>query len=174
MASRGPVQLKLDFMLHIASGQGVEVEEIIGEYPDAVRWTDVGGGTALREAVAHGGAKIDLVRLLIDRGSDVNWLDKDGLSPLMFTAMHGEREVMRLLLSKGANEELTDNKGRAAAQIAYELGRTETALELAAYAQHKRDEAERRRQAAIDAEAAQAHQGLDRRLIVKKPLVMRR
>jgi uncharacterized protein len=174
MEEMGPVQLRTRLMLHIYSGQGNEIEEIIGEHPDAVLWTDVGGGTMLHEAVAHGSAKMDLVRLLLDRGSDVNWADKDGLTPLMFAAMHGEIPVMRLLLEKGADDEMRDNRGRIAAEVAHDCDRPEAALELATRIQNRHDTAERQRQQALDAEAAQAHNGLDHKLVVKKPLVMRR
>ncbi|TAL38628.1 MAG: ankyrin repeat domain-containing protein [Alphaproteobacteria bacterium] len=173
MAPEPTEQLKLDFALAAWGGEIRTLRGILSSYPDAVSWTDVGGGTVLRKAVAHGSAHLEAVKLLLEYGSHINAQDADGLTPLMYAAMHDKKECLKLFLEKDADTDLTDNRGRTAAQIAYELGHHETAFAIAAYVQNKRDTAERERTEALNAEAAQAHSGLDHAVAIKKPLVMR-
>lgn len=173
MALEPTEQLKLDFALAAWGGEVGVLRRILSTYPDAVSWNDVGGGTVLRKAVAHGSTHLEAVKLLLDCGSDINAQDADGLTPLMFAAMHDKKECLDLFLQRGANTDLTDNRGRTASQIAHELGHHETAFAIAEYVQNKRDTAERERTEALNAEAAQAHSGLDHAVTVKKPLAMR-
>ena len=166
-------QLKLDFAMAACGGEIGTLRAILSAWPDAAAWTDVGGGTALRKAVAHGSAHIEAVKLLLEYGSNIDVQDKDGLTPLMFAAMHDNNECVKFFLEKDANTDLTDRRGRTASQIAYELGHRETAFSIAAYVQNKRDTAERERIQALNAEAAQAHSGLDHSVVIKRPLTMR-
>ena len=165
--------LKMDFALAVSGGKLDIVKNILAAHPDAAAWDDVMGGTALRKAVAHGSPDLETVRFLVEQGSDIDAQDKDGLTPLMFAAMHGESGVIQLLLEKDAKTEPTDKAGRTAAQIAYDCGHTETALALVAHDQHKREMAEAKRLKDLHDEAAQAHSGLDHAVYVNKPLVMR-
>jgi ankyrin repeat protein len=173
MAPAPTEQLKLDFALAAWGGEAGILNGILSTYPEAAAWTDIGGGTALRKAVAHGSASLDAVKLLLEHGSDVNAQDSQGLTPLMFAAMHDKKECVNLFLERDANTDLTDNRGRTASQIAYELGHQETAFAIAAYVQNKRDTAERERLQALDADASQAHSGLDHPVAIKKPLTVR-
>lgn len=173
MAPEPTEQLKLDFALAAWGGEIGILRGILSTYPDATSWDDVGGGTALRKAVAHGSAHIEAVKLLLEYGSDIDAKDADGLTPLMYAAMHDKKECVKFFLEKDANTDLTDKSGRTASQIAYELGHHETAFSIAAYVQNKRDTAERERVEALNAEAAQAHSGLDHAVTVKKPLAVR-
>jgi ankyrin repeat protein len=173
MALEPAEQLKLDFALAASGGEVGILKGILSAYPDATAWADVGGGTVLRKAVAHGTAHLEAVRLLLDFGADINAQDADGFTPLMFAAMHDERECLKLFLEKDVNADLTDNRGRTASQIAYELGHHEAAFTVAAYVQNRRDTAERERMQALNAEAAQAHSGLDHAVTIKKPLTVR-
>ena len=166
--------LKMEFALAVSGGKMDIVKNVLAAHPRAAAWDDVMGGTALRKAVAHGSPDLDVVRFLIDKGSDINVQDADGLTPLMFAAMHGERDVIKLLLEKDAKTELTDKGGRTAAQIAYDCGRAETALALIAYEQNKRDMAEAKRQKDLQDEAEQAHVGLQHAVDVRRPLVLKR
>ena len=166
--------LKMDFALAVHGGDMAIVKNILAAYPDALQWDDVMGGTALRKAVAHGSAKMDVVRFLVEKGADIEARDKDGYTPLMFTAMHAERDALKFLLEKGARTEPVDEKGCTAAQIARDCDHPDVAEFITAHEQRKVDMAEEQRVRALNDEAAQAHKGLDRALAVKKPLVMRR
>ena len=58
------------------------------------------GCTALLVASANG--RQDVVKLLLEKGADVNTGDQYGITPLMAAAFKGHSTVVRLLLDKGA------------------------------------------------------------------------
>lgn len=76
------------------------------------------------------------VRLLIDKGADVNAHSKQGRTPLQIAAMHdGNVEVIRLLLKKGVDVKAPDSGGSAAliaAAAANDTGIVKLLLELGA------------------------------------------
>jgi ankyrin repeat protein len=47
--------------------------------------------------------RIDLCRLFIDRGADVNWQQDVMYTPLTMAAIYGSVDIAHLLLSKGAD-----------------------------------------------------------------------
>jgi ankyrin repeat protein len=55
------------------------------------------GQTALMLAVSHG--RLDMVRLLVETGADMNIQDEDGSTALMCAAEHGHIEIVKHLLS---------------------------------------------------------------------------
>jgi ankyrin repeat protein len=63
------------------------------------------GWTALLEAIVlgtDGPAHREIVRLLIERGSDVNARDRDGVSALEHARRRGQRDVAQMLQAAGA------------------------------------------------------------------------
>ena len=58
--------------------------------------------TALHAAVM-GNAGADLVRLLIERGAQIDAIDGSGETPLHYAARNGRIDLCELLVSKGAN-----------------------------------------------------------------------
>lgn len=70
------------------------------------------GGTALHAAVD--GQALETMRELLDVGSDVNLPDRGSLwTPLLrCAATHGNADVARLLLKKGANVNQKDRDGK--------------------------------------------------------------
>jgi ankyrin repeat protein len=56
------------------------------------------GQTALMLAVSHG--RLDMVRLLVESGADMNIQDEDGSTALMCAAEHGHTEIVKHLLSQ--------------------------------------------------------------------------
>ena len=54
---------------------------------------------------------LEVATLLIDRGSDVEARDRDGLTPLHVAAANDNPEVARLLLERGADLEARDGEG---------------------------------------------------------------
>src|ERR1700761_1171941 len=61
------------------------------------------------DAVKHGRAKS--VRENIQLGVDVNCLDDNGWTPLMWAAQEGHADIVRLLLSAGADANFADKEG---------------------------------------------------------------
>jgi ankyrin repeat protein len=50
-----------------------------------------------------GGERVELVRMLLDLGEDVNWADHYGITPLMAAANRGDVPVIQLLVDRGAD-----------------------------------------------------------------------
>jgi len=63
-----------------------------------------------------------MVKLLLDRGADVNRADNGGMTSLMYAANKGYEEITRLLLVKGADPNMADDDGYTALMDAAENG----------------------------------------------------
>ena len=74
-------------------------------------------GPTIHEALATGDQKA-LIKAIND-GSDVNEINKDGLSPLHITVKKCDTTSTRLLLEHGANVEVADKDGKTVVQTAY-------------------------------------------------------
>jgi hypothetical protein len=71
--------------------------------------------------------RIEMARVLLDRGAKVDASNRDGRTPLMQAAMRGNVALTKLLLERGANVTLVDNNGKTAAAYAAEEGYGELA-----------------------------------------------
>lgn len=87
-------------------------ESILKEYTDETT-------TALIEACKAG--QLDAVRLLIDKGADVNLATKKGYTPIMVAAMNGHKDILSYLIQKGANVNAITKDGRTALEIVLDL-----------------------------------------------------
>lgn len=77
------------------------------------------------------GAPISCLEYFILRGADVNFLDKEGVSPLWESAMHADTNAMDLLLQRGADPNLGGINGQTPLHAAVNsLLNTEEAIEL--------------------------------------------
>jgi ankyrin repeat protein len=52
--------------------------------------------------------RVEIVRMLIDAGADVNLQDTDGWAPLHWAAMRGQVEIARMLIGAGADKDVQD------------------------------------------------------------------
>lgn len=77
-------------------------------------------GTALHKVVMHRDESI--VRLLLDKGANVEEVDQYFKTPLHHATFEGFGEMVRLLLEKGANAEAKDYRGCTPLQIAIQSG----------------------------------------------------
>jgi hypothetical protein len=90
------------------------------------------GQTALMLAVSHG--KLELVRMLIEAGADINVQDDDGSTALMCASEHGHVDLVKLLLSQPTcDANITDNDGSTAMSIAMEAGHRDVGVLLYAH-----------------------------------------
>jgi ankyrin repeat protein len=64
-----------------------------------------------------------MAELLIDIGADLNSENKNGMTPLMIAARHGNATLVKALLAKGADARRTDFTGRDAVSWAQESRR---------------------------------------------------
>ncbi|MBT4108988.1 MAG: ankyrin repeat domain-containing protein, partial [Pelagibacterales bacterium] len=69
---------------------------------------------------AAGKGYLETLKVLIDAGVDVNRLDANKLTPLMWASAYGHKDVVLYLLSKNAKIENKDNQGKTAIDYALE------------------------------------------------------
>jgi ankyrin repeat protein len=84
------------------------------------------GATPLGIAISKG--DIEVVKKFIEYGVDVNE-NSNGMSPLMVAARYNKVEIIKILLSKGANLDAKDEKGFTALKHA-ELSHADEAVQL--------------------------------------------
>lgn len=73
-------------------------------------------GISIHEAALNG--QITQVNSLLANGLDVNTLDEDGRTALMYASFNGVTEIVRKLIEKGAGINLADSSGRTALMMA--------------------------------------------------------
>ena len=73
-----------------------------------------GGITALMEASRRGKTHREVAAALIRAGAEIDAQDPYGVTPLLFAAISGSPETIRMLLKSGANVEAKDVDGRTA------------------------------------------------------------
>jgi ankyrin repeat protein len=72
----------------------------------------------LHSAVAR--RNMEITRLLLAAGAEVNAIQADDFSPLLEAAQNGQLEMVKLLIEYGADPQQTNKDGKNALQIAGE------------------------------------------------------
>jgi ankyrin repeat protein len=93
--------------------------------------TDRVGKTAMEYASGRGHAAV--VEQLLDAGVDVNAAYHNHLTALMWAAGYDQTQTVSLLLARGANRDLRDDRGMTARDIAEQTGSTHAALLLSGH-----------------------------------------
>ena len=84
--------------------------------------------TALTYAARDGFT--DIARLLIAHGADVNWIDCEGVTPLILAAHKDHIELVQLLLAHGADTTIKDQWQRTALDYARRRGDADAIAQL--------------------------------------------
>jgi ankyrin repeat protein len=73
---------------------------------------------------AASGPNTELLALLLDRGADINAQAPNGSTPLMMAARFGTEDSVKLLVHRGADKKLLNDRNLSAADLARNLDRT--------------------------------------------------
>ncbi len=84
--------------------------------------------TALTYAARDGFT--DIARLLIDQGANVNWIDGEGVTPLILASFKGHIELVELLLAHKADVTVRDQWDRTALDYALRRGAADPIAQL--------------------------------------------
>lgn len=68
-----------------------------------------------------------IVKLLLDKGADIEAKDNSGQTPLSWVTCGGRKDIVKLLLDKGADIEARDHFGQTPLSLATRGGRKEIA-----------------------------------------------
>jgi hypothetical protein len=116
--SRGPL-----WFYAAKTGNARVVDGLLRIDGELLQRTDRRGRTALHRACVN--QQFEAVRLLVDRGADVNAVDRDGNPPLhLAVKVRGTGAVpfLQLLLDHGADPGLADGEGKTALALAEDSG----------------------------------------------------
>ncbi|CAM4520497.1 ankyrin repeat and MYND domain-containing protein 2 [Caretta caretta] len=105
----------------IAQGNTEEAGRLLGSKNVRVNCLDEHGMTPLMHAAYKG--KVDMCRLLLRHGADVNCNEHEhGYTALMFAGLSGSKEITWMMLEAGAETDVVNSVGRTAAQMAAFVG----------------------------------------------------
>lgn len=86
------------------------------EVPETVTSGNPAVNISIHQAALDG--QISQVKNLLTNGLDVNIVDEDGRTPLMYAAFNGHAEIINFLIDKGALINACDSSGRTALMMA--------------------------------------------------------
>ena len=119
-------------LLHKAAGRGniIKAKELLEVAPELTKHKDNGGYHALHEAALKG--HLDIVKLLIDHGAEVNVRAENGDTPLHDASENGHLSVVKLLLERGADPKIENADGLTPVDVSYDkvLDHFESKLDL--------------------------------------------
>lgn len=110
-------------LMHAAAYGSIEAMKLLLEAGAGVNAANDFNATALLWCARDP----DKAQLLIEQGADVNAQSKQGRTPLMLASMRdGGSRIVALLLAKGANPKVKDNRKETALGLAAETGDVQT------------------------------------------------
>jgi ankyrin repeat protein len=113
-----------EFMAAAAQGNIGRLKELAGKVDVNARFGG-DGDTALHRAAARG--QVEAVKLLLERGANVNAVDDEGTTPLLGATYRGHTEVAGVLLERGAAVDAQEMRYRLSS-LNHAVGRNDKAL----------------------------------------------
>jgi len=107
---------KVDIWSAAATGNTEAIKQQLLAGKDINAKEPAGGSTPLIVAATYG--QIEAVRLLIEKGADINTKNNNGSTALHAAAFLAHPEIVKLLLDKGADVNARNNRGETAIYIA--------------------------------------------------------
>ncbi len=107
-----------DLIKAVENGDTVKVLDLLQKGADVNTTGGTWGGTALMEAVWRPDAKLELVRILLDAGADINERDSLGTPILTHAASQGHTEIVKAIIHAGAD---VNAKGRMFGNTALQI-----------------------------------------------------
>jgi len=97
--------------IHACAGTGraEKILELLAKNPKLLRATNSEGEIPVHQAAKYG--QIEALKLLLDKGSDINAKTPQGVTPLHLAANFGELEAVKLLLERGAEPDPKEETG---------------------------------------------------------------
>ncbi|MFA5293580.1 MAG: ankyrin repeat domain-containing protein [Phycisphaerae bacterium] len=90
-----------------------QLQQILNEHPNFVNSMEDSRTTPIIAAVRKG--KVEKVKLLIEKGAQLNLADKDGMAPIHHAAEKGEKEIIEILVKNGADINLESDEDECTA-----------------------------------------------------------
>jgi hypothetical protein len=113
-----------DMKQAVKSGDAAKVQELLEKDPELVTRRDH-GSTALHSAVVY--QHMEVVKVLLASGADVNALDNGRMTPLHYAAVDGLTEIAEFLIENGANVNARQRNGLTPLHMAIMEKHKETA-----------------------------------------------
>jgi ankyrin repeat protein/L-ascorbate metabolism protein UlaG (beta-lactamase superfamily) len=106
----------------IVAGDQARVAQLLRQDPSLIRSPNENPTRDLPLHTAATAGQVEIVRLLLDSGAEIDGLDSDGSTPLHCAAVSRKPEVVRLLLSRGADVNRRDRNGAYGLSFAASAG----------------------------------------------------
>ena len=102
-------------LMYAAKNNNTRIVNFLTQRKIDLNEEDKHGMTILVHCLRKGGKEdIKMARKLVARGADVNWIDKNGNTPLLTFVQTKKIEAVRFLLEKKASQHICDEEGRDA------------------------------------------------------------